>query len=103
MLPLDVAEKLKTTHGEIVAVSTKQGVAAFRSPTDAEYGRYNAFLFNEKTRASAFKELVKLCVVHPDRATFEGWLAKSPGIVQTCLESVLNLAGVDTEAQTKKY
>jgi hypothetical protein len=103
LLTVDEAQKLAAQHGEVAAVKTKCGVAAFRSPTDAEYGRYNALLFDEKTRANAFKALVKTCVVKPSRETFEGWVAKSPGIVQTCLNAVLELAGVDTDAQTKKY
>lgn len=95
--------KLRGEHGEITAVKTKRGVAAFRSPSRAEYARYNALLFDEKTRAKAFEALVCQCVVLPTRATFEGWLEKAPGITQTCLDAVLKLAGVDTEAQTKKY
>lgn len=97
------ASKLKTEHGEITAVQTKKGVAAFRSPTRGEYARYNQYLFDEKTRSKAFESLVLQCVVSPSRQTFEAWLDKSPGITQTCLDAVLKLAGVDTEAQTKKY
>ncbi len=95
--------KLKSEHGEFTAVRTKKGVAAFRSPSRGEYARYNALLFDEKTRAKAFEALVCQCVVLPSRATFEAWLEKSPGITQTCLDAVLKLAGVDTDAQTKKY
>jgi hypothetical protein len=103
LLTPEEAQKLTTQYGEVTAVSTKRGVAVFRSPNDPEYGRYNALLFDEKTRANAFKALVKQCVVKPSRETFEEWVSKSPGIVQTCLDAVLKLAGVDSEAQTKKY
>ena len=99
----ELLEKLKSSHGEIVAVETKRGVAVFRSPNDAEYGRYNALLFDKKTQANAFKALVQLCVVHPTKEVFGEWVAKSPGIVQTCLEHVLQLSGVDTDAQAVKY
>lgn len=97
------ASKLKSEHGEFTALRTKKGVAAFRSPSRGEYARYNALLFDEKTRAKAFEALVCQCVVYPTRQVFESWLEKSPGITQTCLDAVLKLAGVDTEAQTKKY
>lgn len=103
LLTADESQKLASLHGEVAAVKTRRGVAVFRSPTDAEYGRYNALLFDEKTRANAFKALVKTCVVKPSRETFEDWVSKSPGIVQTCLSAVLELAGVDADAQTKKY
>lgn len=95
--------KLQAEHGEFTAIRTKKGVAAFRSPTRGEYARYNALLFDEKTRAKAFEALVCQTVVLPSRQVFESWLDKSPGITQTCLDAVLKLAGVDTEAQTKKY
>lgn len=97
------ATKLKAEHGEITAVKTKRGVAVFRSPSRPEYARYNSLLFDEKTRAKAFEALVCQCVVSPTRQVFESWLEKAPGITQTCLDAVLKLAGVDTEAQTKKY
>jgi hypothetical protein len=103
LLTAEEARKLKDSHGEFTAVRTKGGVAAFRSPTRGEYARYNALLLDEKTRAKAFEALVCQCVVSPSRQIFESWLDKSPGITQTCLEAVLKLAGVDTEAQTKKY
>jgi len=97
------AKRLKDEHGEFTAVRTKKGVAVFRSPSRGEYARYNALLFDEKTRAKAFEALVCQCVILPSRPIFESWLEKSPGITQTCLDAVLKLAGVDTEAQTKKY
>lgn len=103
LLTAEEVRKLKDAHGEFTAIRTKGGVAAFRSPTRSEYGRYNALTLDEKTRAKAFEALVCACVVSPSRQIFESWLDKSPGITLTCLEAVLRLAGVDTEAQTKKY
>lgn len=97
------ASKLKEQYGEVTAVRTKKGVAVFRAPNRGEYARYNQFLFDEKTRAKAFEFLALTCVVSPSRQTFEAWLDKAPGITQTCLDAVLKLAGVETEAETKKY
>ena len=96
-------EELEAKYGEITAVKTKSGVAVFRCFKRAEYARYNKLLFEEKTRPQAFEALVCACVVKPDAATFQGWLDKYAGITQTCLNAVLELGGVDADAQTKKY
>ena len=103
LLTKEQEKQLRDAHGEFTAVSTKMGAAAFRVPTRAEYAQYNRYLFDEKTRANATGYLVSACVVLPDRKTFETWLDKYPGIVLTCADAVNKLAGVDTEAQTKKY
>ncbi len=95
--------KLKADHGEFTAVKTVKGVAVFRAPKRAEYSRYKTFLFDEKSRSKAPDALVCWCVVHPPRETFESWLETSPGIIDTCFPAVSALAGVETEAQTKKY
>jgi hypothetical protein len=86
-----------------VAVRTKGGVAVFRSCTRQEYARYNSMIFDEKKRPQAFEALVSTCIVKPDSKTFGSWLDKSPGITETCLNAVLELSGVERDAQTKKY
>lgn len=97
------AQELSKKHGEFAAVKTKAGVAVFRGATRAEYAKYNTALFDEKSRSHAFEVLVTLCVIKPDRQTFQTWLDRYPGITQTCLNAVLEATGVDAEAQTKKY
>lgn len=97
------ASKLRAEHGEFTAVRTKVGVAAFRCYTRQEYARYNSLIWDEKKRPQAFEALVSACVIKPDKVTFQAWLDKAPGIVDTCLTAVLELGGVDKDAQTKKF
>ena len=97
------ARDLRAKHNEIVAVKTKCGVAVFRSCTRQEYARYNSMIFDEKKRAQAFEGLVGLCVIKPDSKTFQSWLDRAPGITETCVTAVLELSGVERDAQTKKY
>lgn len=97
------AQQLRAKHGEFTVVKTKQGVVALRCPSRAEYQRYNALIFDEKKRPQAFEALVTTCIVKPDSKTYLSWLEKSPGITETCLNAVLELAGVEKDAQTKKY
>jgi hypothetical protein len=103
LLPKELREKLEAAHGEIVAVETKAGVAAFKVFNAAAYDRYNKMIFDEKQRPMAFRALVLTCCVHPESALFQQWLDKYPGITQTCLAHVLELGGVNAEAEAKKY
>src|SRR3990167_8239033 len=91
ILPAETAQALEKKHGEVVAVQTKAGVAAFRVFTGPEYDRYNSAIFDEKKRTSAFKTLLCSCVVLPDPTVFLGWVDRYPGIIQTCLPHVLEL------------
>jgi len=95
-------EPFKVAHGEVVAIKTVKGPAVFRTPKDSEYARYMTMLLDAKERASAGKALCLMAVVSPDRNTFQQWIAAKPGIVITCTNAVLELAGVDTEAAVKK-
>lgn|ERR1700744_105117 len=93
---------LEKEHGEIVVVKTKCGPCAFRVPRRAEYNRYKATLFKEATRSIAPEMLVTMTVVYPSAKDFESYINKAPGIVETCTPAVLELAGVDGEAEVKK-
>lgn len=103
LLGEELRKKLELEHGEVVAVQTKAGVAAFRVFKKGEYDRYNRALMDEKTRADAFSLLVRTCVVHPDATTFTAWVDKYPAIVTTCISHVLELGGLNAEAEAKKY
>lgn len=103
LLGEELRKKLEADHGEIVAVQTKSGVAAFRVFTKGEYDAYNKILIDEKRRPEAFGLLVRTCVVHPDKATFNAWVDKYPAIVTTCISHVLELGGLNAEAEAKKY
>lgn len=97
------ARQLREKHGEFTVVKTKCGVVALRCPSRAEYTRYNSLIFDEKKRPQAFEALVTTCIIKPDSKTYLSWLEKAPGITETCLNAVLELAGVEKDAQTKKY
>lgn len=103
LLPKEIREKLEAAHGEIVAVETRAGVAAFRIFKRAEFQRYQQMLFDDKQKSAATDQLVLTCCVHPDRNTFLGWLDKYPAIASSCASAVLDLGGYKAEAESKKY
>lgn len=98
----NVLAPLREKHGEVCAVMTVSGPVVFRGPTGAEFARYQAMIFEPKDRASAGKSLCLMCVVSPERTVFSQLIEKKPGLVATCTNPLLELAGVDTEAQLKK-
>ena len=102
MLSDEQIAALEKEYGEIVVVATKVGPCAFRVPRKKEYDRYKSTLFKEATRSAAPELLVKMCVVYPSAAEFEAMVDKAPAIVDTCVSPVLELAGMNSEADTKK-
>lgn len=88
--------------GEVVAIMTACGPAAFRGPTAAEYTRFKAMAQNANDRVSASKALCLMCVLAPTREVFGTWVDKKPGIVDVVDDHVLALAGFDKQAEVKK-
>ncbi len=88
--------------GEVVAVMTIAGPVAFRCPTGAEYTRFKAMAQNPADRPLASKTLCLMTVLSPERAAFAAIIEKKPGIVDTCDDEILALAGVDAHAAVKK-
>jgi hypothetical protein len=95
-------QELKTKYGDVVVVDTKCGDCAFRCPDGTEYERYQSLLYKQETRAKAGLALVLQTLIYPDREKFNGYLKKFPGITTTCTSPVLELAGVDGDAEVKK-
>jgi len=91
----------KYGKGEVVAVPTVAGPMAFRCPTGPEYARFKDARRKEGDHAAG-KLLLLITVVSPDRVAMGPILEKKPGIIDTCLDEVLILAGVDPQAEAKK-
>ena len=103
LLGAELRKKLEAEHGEVIAVKTRGGVAAFKVLTGGDYDRYTDLFMEPKTRRQAMKHAVLAARVYPDVGTFQSWVDKYPGIVMTCFNPVVEFAGVETEAATKKY
>jgi hypothetical protein len=103
LLPEGVRAKLTADHGEVMAVKTRAGVAAFRVFKSQEYARYSDMIMNEKQRGQAGRSLVLSCCVYPDKQTFLAWLDKYPAIELTCTPPLLKFGGFEAEATQKNY
>jgi hypothetical protein len=103
ILPTGVRAELEAKHGEILAVRTKAGPAAFIGPTRAQYKRHLAVIGEDKTRGERIEEFVTALCVWPDKTQFSGMLDKKPGIALTVYGAITSFAGLEDEKTTKKY
>lgn len=103
ILPPGKREELEAKHGEILAVRTKAGPAAFIGPTRTQYRRHLTSLNDEKSRPERIEELVLLCLVWPDKATMNAMIERKPGIAPTCYSAILTFSGLEDDKETKKY
>ena len=102
-LPADVVAKLKTEHGDVIEVPTVEGPFAFRRPTRQEYRFFMTMLGDDKKKAGAPEYLVTTCRVAPSKEDFEKAADRSPGIVTTITNPLLNFAGLDGDVAAKKH
>lgn len=102
-IPEEKLAELRAKHSDVVVVDTKFGDCVFRSPNRSEYERWQSILFKESSRSKASVVLCTMTLVYPDAATFNAYADKAPGIFTTCASPILELAGVDGEAEVKKY
>jgi hypothetical protein len=94
--------RAKYGAGEVVAIMTACGPAAFRGPTSPEYVRIKAMAQSVNDRAAASKTLCLMCVLEPSREVFGTWCDRKPGIVDVCDDHIFELAGIDKAAAVKK-
>ena len=90
-------EKIKVdAGGDTVRVETVLGTAVFRSPTPEVFWQAVAMVAAHQGPESVLY-LAQQCVVHPDRATFDQWADKRPGIPKSVEDAIDSLGGLDKE------
>lgn len=97
-----ILEELKAKHGDVALLTAKSGEeVVVRVPTGAEW---DYFLDQrEKIAARALKGLLLAVVVHPTAEEARALIGKKPGLAQVFGARVIELAGMEDEAQVKKY
>ena len=90
----EALEAAEAEHGPIGkklrAIETSGGVIIVKRPHPATYKR-----FRDKGEANtaAFDKLVRPCVVHPDKSTFDRILDEEPAALDRCANAIVELAG----------
>jgi hypothetical protein len=101
-------DALKSEHGEgrVIVIETEHaGDLAFRSPTKHEMQRFRESVGPNESggrRAGALENLVRACVVLPKLPEFDEDLKKFPGLVETCINPLLELGGVEEKPRVRK-
>lgn len=90
-----VIAKAEDDHGplgkRIAAVHTRSGVVIVKRPNPVLWKR---FVDASKQTADELERLVRPCVVHPDKASFDRYLEEEPALLVRCADHVATLAGV---------
>lgn len=101
--PVELAE-LKTKHPELSIVGhpkLKQAVALI--PVDrGSFKRFRAQATEPMKRAAATENLVKSCVVWPDKAGLDAQLERYPALVEVWGNELLEMAGIIDSADLEK-
>lgn len=102
-------EALKAEHGDgrVMIVETEiAGDLAFRCPTKAELDRFRdqvgAAGERGARRSAALEALVRATVVDPKLLEFDELLKSSPGLIETCINPILELGGVEEKPRVRK-
>lgn len=96
--------ELEAKHGEIIAVQTKAGAAAFIGPTRTQYRSHLTKMANDdKNRPQNIEAFILALCVHPSKEELNDMIERKPGIAPTCYNAILEFAGIEEEKHTKKY
>lgn len=95
VLPAAKMAELEKVHGEVVAVKTAAGPAAFRVFKRQEYQRFNSMLVDDKKKHMALEYIALACCVYPSPEQFQAMVDRKPGIIASCANAVLEHGGVD--------
>jgi hypothetical protein len=103
ILPPGKRAELEEKYGEILAIRTKAGPAAFKGPSRVQYRRHLSQVSDEKMRGERIDQFVIELNVFPGQVEFSAMLDRKPGIAVTCYSAILAFAGLEDDKETKKY
>jgi hypothetical protein len=95
-------EDLKSQHGDIHLLTSRDHEVIVRVPKEVEYKRFRAQSNDPNKRDIATEALVKAVVVWPEADAFTAMLKAHPALCEEFAEPVLELVGLVGEAIAKK-
>ena len=98
----EVVSALKDAHGELHQLEANGLVVIVRKPSRGEYKRFMSEGADDRKRVNASENLVRTCVVWPERKVFDQMLEEFPGLAESYGFQVLEMAGAVEEASRKK-
>jgi len=100
----DIARDLKAQHQvEAVHVFTAETgeKAFFRAPSNPVWRRFRSHMSDTRKRDEAGENLVRSCLLYPDKATFDGWLESRPALIETFTDELAQVAGLSKDVEKK--
>jgi hypothetical protein len=93
----------ETAHGpvdkRIAIVNTSNGVVIVKRANHVLFRRFQ----DSKLNVDECEKLVRPCLVHPDKATFDRWAEEEPAIIVRAANALGTLAGIRGEEASGKY
>lgn len=92
--------ELLAAHGKLwpveVQLKAEDSSVEFllRAPTKQEYQLFLKGTSDKETRPSAIRKIVRPCIVWPERADLDLILDRSPGMLESLGDPVLEIAGM---------
>lgn len=94
--------KLENPDKELHKITSKGNEIIVRCPTQPEYQRFVQLAGEPKTKYAALAGLVRSCTIHPKGSELEKLISIQPGVVVTFANKLLEIAGVEEEAEAEK-
>ena len=102
MLDQAKIDQLKAAHGDVYLLKAAGEELVLRAPRRLEWQQFRDFGSDDRKRSRAAETLFRACCVYPDRAELDTVLERHPGIPETAMDKLSELAGVVVGAETSK-
>lgn len=101
MINENIINELKAKHENVYVLTAKSGESiAVRSPNDPEWGLFQDD--REKRGPRALKNLVRMCLLHPSQSELYEIFNRKPALANIFGARLVELAGLEEEAEVKK-
>lgn len=96
------AAKAQYPGAELLQLGSASGQFVFRVPTSTELGPFRKRISDRDQRAGALENLVRTCLVYPDRAGFDAAVLKRPMLIEKWGDELTDAAGGAEDIEVKK-
>jgi hypothetical protein len=99
--PQQQVDEVKAKHGEAFLLEAADEAVVAVRPSREVWKRFRLEILDDNKQGGAMENLVRSCVVLPDKAQFDALLNKKPGLAESFGKLIAELAGSGGTA-TKK-
>jgi hypothetical protein len=100
-IPPEKLEELRAKHRELFQFTQGDVTVVATPPNRHLWKRFRTQMMDDRRQSDAMENLVRDCVLYPDRAAFEAILERRPGLVEAFGKQLQELAGAGGEVEKK--